>query len=352
MERTAHRTYSVGDFSKWNSQSELVLAPKFQRRDIWSPKARSYLIDTIIRGFPIPIIFIRQKMNIQQRSEIREVVDGQQRIRAVLDFLTDKFTVSKSHNKELADRVFSDLDEVTQTAILEYEFSVVVLPGASDADVLEVFSRLNTYQERLNRQELLNAKYAGAFKITVFELGREHLEFWTRNGILSHRRILRMGEAELAGELVIAMLDGLQDKKKSLKDFYEKFDDEFPDSDRTKARFHATIEAVSAILGPLLPFIVFRRRVLFYSLFLAFYDVLFGLPKSPTNPEGRTFELPESVWPGIRTRFEAANDALSAPEPTKEWREFWDASRRQTDNVEPRRIRHKYLWNLIVEGLG
>ena len=50
------RNYSIRDFEEWDSRNELVLQPKFQRRDVWSDKARSYLIDTIVRGKPIPKI--------------------------------------------------------------------------------------------------------------------------------------------------------------------------------------------------------------------------------------------------------------------------------------------------------
>ncbi|GAJ16274.1 unnamed protein product, partial [marine sediment metagenome] len=57
----------------------------FQRRRVWSSKARSYLIDTILDGFPIPAVYIRQKINLKIAKSIREVVDGQQRIGAILD---------------------------------------------------------------------------------------------------------------------------------------------------------------------------------------------------------------------------------------------------------------------------
>src|SRR6185295_12018034 len=54
------RNYSVRDFEEWDERKELVLAPKFQRRDVWNPKAKAYLIDTIIRGKPIPKLYMRQ----------------------------------------------------------------------------------------------------------------------------------------------------------------------------------------------------------------------------------------------------------------------------------------------------
>jgi len=92
------RNYSVRDFEEWNDKGVLELQPKFQRRNVWDPKARSYLIDTIIRGKPIPKIYMRQIVNPKTRQTRREIVDGQQRLRSVLDFLKDGFPILKIHN--------------------------------------------------------------------------------------------------------------------------------------------------------------------------------------------------------------------------------------------------------------
>jgi len=46
-------------------------------------------MDTIIRGKPIPKVFIRQKLNAITRVSIREVVDGQQRLKTILSYMKD-----------------------------------------------------------------------------------------------------------------------------------------------------------------------------------------------------------------------------------------------------------------------
>src|SRR5258708_2851732 len=100
QQRFNTRNYSIRDFEEWRERGELVLAPKFQRRDVWSDKARSYLIDTIMRGKPIPKIYMRQDVNPETRRTKREIVDGQQRLSTVLGFIKDKFKISKTHNEE------------------------------------------------------------------------------------------------------------------------------------------------------------------------------------------------------------------------------------------------------------
>jgi hypothetical protein len=59
MKNFDSRTYSVNDFLEWESRSQLELNPRFQRGPVWSPAAKSFLIDTMLRGKPIPKIYMR-----------------------------------------------------------------------------------------------------------------------------------------------------------------------------------------------------------------------------------------------------------------------------------------------------
>src|SRR5947209_8494775 len=121
QQRFNTRNYSVRDFEEWHEKDELVLAPKFQRREVWSPKARSYLVDTIIRGKPIPKIYMRQDTNPKTRRTTREIVDGQQRLRTILTYINDGFKISRTHNEDYGGKFFSQLDTATQKDILRYE---------------------------------------------------------------------------------------------------------------------------------------------------------------------------------------------------------------------------------------
>src|SRR5438067_4047420 len=155
MKNFDSRTYSINDFLEWNVNNQLELNPKFQRRNVWSDRARSFLMDTIVRGKPIPKVFIRQKINATTKASIREVVDGQQRLRTILSYLNDGFTISKRHNPTYGGRYFSqlfDVDDQIQTNILNYEVSVDLLVNMPDSEVLDVFSRLNSYAVILNEQ--------------------------------------------------------------------------------------------------------------------------------------------------------------------------------------------------------
>ena len=60
MKKTTAKIIQISDIIQWNEKKELELSPKYQRNYVWNEKAKAYLIDTIIRGLPIPPIFLRQ----------------------------------------------------------------------------------------------------------------------------------------------------------------------------------------------------------------------------------------------------------------------------------------------------
>ncbi len=283
MQQFNTRNYSVRDFEEWSERGELVLAPKFQRRDIWNPKARSYLIDTIIRGKPIPKLYMRQDVNPANRKTTREIVDGQQRLRTVLSFLNDGFKLSKTHHDGYGGRYFSGLDTDVQGDILKYEFVVDLLQDMPDNEVYDVFARINTYTEKLKPQELRNAKWFGEFKTSVYSLAVELVTFLDTNHVFTSKQILRMAEAEFISELLLAIHEGIREGKKAVIDkAYKDYDDSFPNRKTHERRLKETIDAIGAIVGDSMPRLKFRATRLFYPLFCAIYHMQFGLPRLQT----------------------------------------------------------------------
>jgi len=339
MDRPHARSIGVNDFVRWHKDSSLELSPKFQRRRVWQPKARSYLIDTILRGLPIPKLYMRQHLDVESTKTIHEVVDGQQRIASVLDFYGGIFKLAKEHGK-FGGNSYGNLPLEIQKRFLKYDFSVDVLIDAADADVLEIFARINSYSVPLNAQEKRNAKFRGAFKQTVYALGWEHLEFWKRHRILTDTAISRMREAELTSELVVGMLDGLQDKKSSLDAFYEDYEDTFPRHRAVEARFREMIDFVHETLGAVLSDTAFRRPALFYSLFLALYERING---NLGVPSARAKTLSAATCRRIREAVQHLSDFLDMDEPPRKYARFVTACQRQTDNIRPRQTRHKAL---------
>jgi hypothetical protein len=322
----------------WNERNELVLQPKFQRRDVWTPKAKSHLIDTILRGLPIPIIFIRQDINTIRHQTVREVVDGQQRLRSVLDFSQDKFPVMKSQNPTFGNLRFSEIPAEAQRQFLNYEFSVVILEDAGDRVVLDIFARLNTYAQKLTDQELLNAAFYGQFKQTAYEIGLQNLEFWRSNGVLTDRQIVRMGEAELVSELLVMMLEGLQHRRARVKESYAQYDDNFPEEARIRKEFTAVIDTIAIAFDGNLKGTLFSRRLLFSSLFGAFYHVMYGIKNTPELHPGKHGRLSSKEAKQAGTALVQLEEQYRRVPPPQRLQKFIDACKGGGSNDRDQRI--------------
>jgi len=302
---------------------------------------------------PIPIIFVRQNVDPTQRKTIREVVDGQQRLRAIISYSKDEFPVAKSQNPSFGGKKFTQLPQEAQQQFLKYEFSVVLLEEVSNADVLNIFARLNTYAQKLTAQELLNAAYFGEFKQTVYILGYDHLEFWRQNRILLDRQIIRMAEAELTTEILVVMLAGIQHRRNKIKDLYEKDDDVFPERDRIVREFKAVIDTLTTCFGDTLRDTIFGRRVLFYSLFCAFYHTMYGIPNTPElGPGGQSPQLSASMLRIVRDSLVGLSRKYKSVSDDLEILKFVDASQKATGDREQRITRVKTILKYIQKGLA
>src|SRR4051794_1228376 len=110
MQGSTPQHYTIADFLKWHDDDELVLNPKFQRGSVWPPAARTYLIDSLLRQYPIPKLLLRTTVDRDSRRTIRDVVDGQQRLRTIIDFAAGKFALG-SKAAEFQGARYADLDD-------------------------------------------------------------------------------------------------------------------------------------------------------------------------------------------------------------------------------------------------
>jgi hypothetical protein len=346
MKNFDSRAYSVNDFRSWNDRQELELQPKFQRRSVWSDKARSYLIDSIVRGKPIPKIFIRQDIDPKTKKTVREVVDGQQRLRTIFGFLQDGFKINKAHSAEYAGKFYSELPEDVQTSILKYEISVDLLLDAPDKEVLDIFARLNSYAVKLNPQELRNATYFGEFKTLAYSLGLEYNSFWTNNRIFSDAQVLRMDEVELASDLLVALLDGIKNRK-VIDTYYKTYDDALKNKATIAKYFRKTMDVIGGMSAGSLGQSPFKSPVLFYSLFCAVHHHLHGLPNLTT---GRKL-FKESQYAKVWNALESVDEIIKEEHPKGVEAAFIDSLKRHTTDEPVRVARTEFLVKLIAKNL-
>lgn len=345
------RVYSVSDFLDWEEKGQLLLSPKFQRRNVWTPTARSFLMDTIVRGKPIPKVFLRQKINVQTRQSIREVVDGQQRLRTILSFVKDGFTINPKHNSKYGGRFFSQLsevDDIIQENILKFEISTDLLVNLPDSEILDIFSRLNSYSVTLNEQEKINANHFGPFKVLADEIAHSFNSFWISNKILKDSEVLRMADVTLAADLLISMIEGIKSKKEVPK-FYATYETEFEaDTAVLAQRFTSVINDILNVFNEGLKDTEFRRIHIFYSLFTAIYHLRFGL----LEIEKPMLDISPDSYARIASRLDSVNSIFVTDNKailSVDQQQFLEDSQRATTDKAVRKRRTEYLIDLILQ---
>lgn len=348
MKNFDSRAYSIQDFVEWDKQKALVLNPAFQRRAVWNDKAKSYLIDTILRGKPIPKVFMRQQINASTKSAIREVVDGQQRLRTILSYIKDGFKVSKIQNHHYGGLFFSQLPEPIPTQFLSYEIAVDLLINLPDKEILDIFGRLNSYAVILNDQEKINATHFSAFKILADRISFKYNEYWTTQKILAPRQILRMQEINLVADLLISLMEGIKSKKQ-IRPFYYRYEKSFDYStDELERKFDEVVATIARLYPEGIGVTEFRRIHIFYSLFTAVAHCQHGLKGLETSRINLTSEASiEAARNGldrIAEMFEAADTGNLSPLE----RQFMQDSRISTADETVRERRTKFLIGLMA----
>lgn len=269
-------TYNISWFKKAFDAKELEMSPPFQRNPVWTDRQKSFLIDSILNGYPIPELYIQEKISADGRTKYI-IVDGQQRIRSVLGFIEEEFEIAEGESDKWAMCSFSDLSEEDKINFYSYKFVVRSLPDITDDEIRSIFQRINKNNVKLNSQELRQSTYSGDFIRSMNRISDK--EYWKDIGLFSPEKVRRMMDVEYISELAIALLNGHQNKKDKLDYYYVLYETEYPDVESTEAIF----DKVCGELIQMLPNIKktrWSKLIDFYSLFLVMADIESQLPLS------------------------------------------------------------------------
>lgn len=273
-------TVPVIDFLDWQRQGSLELRPFYQRRSVWNPRIKSLLIDSILRGFPLPLVFLHRSVNLETTRPMRHVVDGQQRLRTILSFIdidsisdadeNDRVTVLRSHNSTYSNTPFERLPSDIQQQFLHTTLSVNILPpSVGDAKILEIFQRMNSTGLKLTSQEIRNASFHGEFKDSSYALAYAQHQRWIDWKIFNPQAIAQMKEVELAADLMGFLVRGPGPRSKSAIDkLYEQYEEAFDSRYQIEESFSSTFDLLETVYGSPNSYIRrFRTTAWFYAVF-------------------------------------------------------------------------------------
>ena len=161
---------------------KLTIQPEYQRNYLYAEndgKKEAAVIDSILKGYPIGLIYFNRNENYKSPETEYEILDGQQRITSIGRFVTGKFAIKDKYGME---QYFTGLAEDVREKILSYRLLVYVCNG-TEKEIKEWFETINIAGVPLNKQELLNATYSGPFVTKAKEVfsnsRRPELQKWS-----------------------------------------------------------------------------------------------------------------------------------------------------------------------------
>lgn len=331
-------------FAREEKDSTLDLSPPFQRRPVWRPEQSSYLIDTILHGLPFPEIYMRSTTTTDGKTTY-EVVDGQQRIRSILDFARgDLILEGDDVAPALIGKTFSDLSDDQKRAFWDYDVVTRELHGATDGDIRDLFRRLNISAVTLNDQELRHARYTGEFIKLMEELSND--EWWTDMRVVNVRQVRRMEDVEFVSELFIELMAGPQDKKTTIDDYYEEYEASFPEKERWTAVFRATRALLEDILGPQ-GIRAWNGKSDFYSVFGALGSYVEKDKRIGPKARGRI----RTALMQFREQVDQAKRKDNRKTFPRSIHDYADAVTRAATDAARRKLRHEILSDIVAAAI-
>ena len=131
---------------------KLDIRPPYQREFVYKDEQRKAVINTILNGYPLNVMYWAEKDN--EKFEVFEVIDGQQRTISICQYVNGDFSYEG--------RGFNNLQKDEKDRILQYKLMVYICSG-TDSEKLKWFEIINIAGEKLTKQELRNAIYSGSW---------------------------------------------------------------------------------------------------------------------------------------------------------------------------------------------
>lgn len=341
--------YNIAEFCQAMERNEIRVNHDYQRSPrVWPSAAKSFLIETILLGYPMPKLSLHQITDLKTRKTTKEIVDGQQRSMTILEFYQDKLRLGK---KALpvgaAGKLYSELEDDFQKRFLDYALSVDLFIGANKDDIREVFRRMNSYTVPLNAEEKRHAKFQGPFKWFVYRLTKSYAQATEDMGIFTEKQLNRMQDAKLFSEIVHAIFNGIMTTKdKELAKLYEDNDKTFADEEVTEKRIRKAMDFVIELKNLHNGALMKPHQMYAYLLAVTHYQMSIS-KLEPVYKFGKVKSDKSTVVANL-ARLAAV---LEDPDSDRKLTPFFEAGAEKTNVAEQRKARFQWICKALENKL-
>lgn len=329
---------------------DITVNKEYQRSPgLWPNNSRAYFIDTILNEYPFPKVVLWQKVNLKTKKTQVEIIDGQQRLSTIRDFIDNKFKLS-SVSKKYEGKAYVDLNEEEQNSFLAYEVSIDSILSGTKEEILEIFKRINSYTLALNKAEQRFATYQGEFKWFISNLSDIISPFLSEYKIMSDRDISRMQDDDLLTECCLQYLEGITSRNNSkLDDIYKKYNVTFPIKNELEEVMLGSFEFIKNDLN-----VVFEQCSIksynFYSLVGALIFNRYGFKNhnqeiADLQPQNRFCVNLNAAQENLIRTFSALEEKSS----NDEYADMIKASSETTQSAKNRTTRFKFLLQALQQ---
>ena len=365
--KTEQRFLAVRDLVELAKNGMATANPEYQRGAVWSRDQQKKLIDSVMRGYQLPIFYLHYKRTEAGglTRESYDIIDGQQRITSLHLFVEGAFPLFPANDqrarfpKFLQDepcpwgaKNFQGLSEDLQTRLLDTKLPVAYIETDNSNEVRDLFVRLQSGSP-LNSQEKRDT-YPGQFTDFILQLGG-------KPGIARYpghnffQRVLKMKPGQdrgktrqLAAQITILFLErrtagNFTDiNANAIDDYYYTNLDFDSDSPHCK-RLMDILDKLDELLGPAKMPPLRGHDAMHLVLFL---DQIWD--DYTRSWESKLQEAQRSFSAAVATAAKSSKDG----NPDEHWLSYGVWTRTNSDRGENIHLRHRYYCQRIIELLG
>jgi hypothetical protein len=352
-----HETLTIDDLVSRHEKGVLNLSPTFQRKSVWRDRDRHLLIESLLRGFPIPAIFLYKRNDSGKLCY--DVIDGKQRLETILRFMGSmrgafsvKATLPGLEGAQIFNAATLKRNKSHMTLVRpqlqSYRIPVIEVNGDL-GDIVELFVRINSTGKPLTSQEKRNAKYSGSdLLVAATGLANKLEPTFDKLSVFNAAQKSRMKNVEFCAEIILSLHQGDVLNKKTAVDrvMAAKAMPSAQLKKSTAAAF-ATVKLVARMF-PELATARFKQLVDFYTL-----TVLVGKLQTEgailidRHRNAMAWDLLKAFGIEVDKVREQQRKVQGTSEGQETYRDYLITVSQMTDDISQRRQREKILRGVI-----
>ncbi|MCY1668466.1 DUF262 domain-containing protein [Rhizobium sp. SL86] len=216
-------------------ENRLVPRAEFQRRLVWTNKDKDFFLDSVLKGFPFPEIYVADgDVDLDSGEGTQLLVDGLQRVNTLVQYFTGDPSL-----KLITIPPYKELDEDQKKAFLQYDVAVRDLGNIKRSEIVEAFQRINATKYSLEDIEINNAVYSGEINKFAQKFVDNHV--FSDHKVFSSLDYRRMGDLRFGLTIIATMMADYFNRDEELEDVLKLNNDAFVREGEIARRINAVL---------------------------------------------------------------------------------------------------------------